>query len=91
VREICTSGSAGGLAGVISGGYPTYISTCYRRLLDWEELGIWEHIWLRSLGAWEQQGKLDRSQAYLDGSFMPARKRGSTSTIAGRSNAALST
>jgi hypothetical protein len=59
---------------VISWGYPTSIYTCYCRLLDWEELGIWEHIWLRFLSAWEQQGKLDRSQAYLDGSFMPAKK-----------------
>jgi len=47
-------------------------------------------VLLEGLG-WHQQGKLDRSQAYLYESFMPARKRASTSTIAGRSNAALST
>jgi hypothetical protein len=55
-------------------------STCHRRLQEWQDQGIWEHIWLTFLGALDRQGKLDWSQAFLDGSFVPAKKGERSST-----------
>jgi transposase len=66
-------------------------STCHRRLQEWQDQGVWEHIWLTFLGALDQQGKLDWSQAFLDGSFVPAKKGERTSPTAGRAKAAQST
>lgn len=51
-------------------------STCHRRLQKWQEVGVWEHIWLAFLSTLNQQGKLNWSQAFLDGSFVPAKKGG---------------
>lgn len=51
-------------------------STCHRRLQEWEREGVWEHIWLRFLGSLDTEGKLHWSQAFLDGSFVPAKKGG---------------
>jgi transposase len=66
-------------------------STCHRRLQEWQEQGVWEHIWVTFLGALDQQGKLDWSQAFLDGSFVPAKKGEWTSPMAGKVRAARST
>jgi transposase len=60
-------------------------STCWRRLHDWEEQGLWEKIWRTFLGELDAQGKLDWSETFADGSFAPAKKGGSAS---GRPNAA---
>lgn len=49
-------------------------STCHRRLLEWQKCGVWEHIWLKFLGTLDRQSKLDWSRAFLDGSFVPAKK-----------------
>jgi transposase len=49
-------------------------STCHRRLQEWQDQGVWKHLWLTFLGALDQQGKLDWSQAFLDGSFVPAKR-----------------
>ncbi|HZA21114.1 MAG TPA: transposase [Dehalococcoidia bacterium] len=66
-------------------------STCHRRLQEWQEQGVWEHIWLTFLGTLDQQGKLYWSQAFLDGSFVPAKKGERTLPMAGRARAARST
>ena len=63
-------------------------STCHRRLQEWQELGVWEHIWLRFLTILNQRGKVDWSQAFLDGSFVPAKKGERTSNTAGRARVA---
>lgn len=63
-------------------------STCHRRLGEWQALGVWEHIWARFLTVLDQRGKLDWSQAFLDGSFVPAKKGERISTTAGRARAA---
>lgn len=63
-------------------------STCHRRLQEWQEQGVWEHIWLMFLPTLDQQGKLDWSQAFLDGSFVPAKKGEWTSPMAGKARAA---
>src|SRR5215831_15676821 len=54
-------------------GAPT---TAWRRLKRWGEEGVWERIWRAALAALDQQGRLDWSIAFLDGSFAPAKKGG---------------
>jgi transposase len=49
-------------------------STCHHRLQEWQEQGVWERIWLTFLGWLDQQGKLHWTHAFLDGSFVPAKK-----------------
>jgi transposase len=48
--------------------------TCWRRLDQWQEDGTWEHIWRAFLTSLDEAGKLDWSRAFLDGSFVPAKK-----------------
>jgi transposase len=52
-------------------GSPT---TCWRRLKEWEEAGVWETLWRVVLSTLEAEEKLDWAQAFLDGSFVPAKK-----------------
>src|SRR5215470_6345305 len=54
-------------------GAPT---TVWRRLRRWGEDGICERIWHSALSRLDEQGKLDWSMAFLDGSFAPAKKGG---------------
>jgi transposase len=54
-------------------GAPT---TVWRRLRRWGEEGLWERIWRAALAALDQQGALDWTMAFLDGSFAPAKKGG---------------
>ena len=51
-------------------------TTCWRRLKEWEEAGVWETLWRVILSALEGEQKLDWAQAFLDGSFVPAKKGG---------------
>lgn len=48
--------------------------TAWRRLKRWEEDGTWESVWLRLLAGLDEAQKLDWTQAFLDGSFIPAKK-----------------
>jgi transposase len=54
-------------------GAPT---TVWRRLKRWGEEGVWERIWRAALAGLDQRGALDWSIAFLDGSFVPAKKGG---------------
>jgi len=49
-------------------------STCWRRLKQWEEEGVWLNAWRRLLGALAEEGLLKWDEAFLDGSFAPAKK-----------------
>jgi len=49
-------------------------STCWRRLQQWEEEGVWLQAWRTLLGALDQEGLLKWDEAFLDGSFAPAKK-----------------
>lgn len=49
-------------------------STCWRRLKEWEEQEIWLDIWRSFLSQLDADGALDWSEAFLDGSFAPAKK-----------------
>lgn len=48
--------------------------TAWRRLKQWEEAGVWEAVWRALLASLDAQGKLEWAQAFLDGSFVPAKK-----------------
>lgn len=49
-------------------------STCHRRLQEWQEQGVWERIWRAFLSTLDGEEKLDWSQAFVDGSFVQAKK-----------------
>jgi transposase len=49
-------------------------STCWRRLRDWEEQGIWLNIWRSFLSDLNERQQLNWSESFLDGSFAPAKK-----------------
>jgi transposase len=52
-------------------GAPT---TVWRRLKTWAEQGVWERIWRAALAALDVRGRLDWSRAFLDGSFVAAKR-----------------
>ena len=49
-------------------------STCWRRLKQWEDEGVWLNAWRALLGGLDQEGRLKWDEAFLDGSFAPAKK-----------------
>ena len=49
-------------------------STCWRRLRQWEEQGVWLDAWRALLGALDEQGLLRWDETFMDGSFAPAKK-----------------
>ena len=51
-------------------------STCWRRLQQWEDEGVWLNAWRALLGGLDQAGRLKWDEAFLDGSFAPAKKGG---------------
>ena len=58
--------------------YPSY-QTCHRRFQQWVQNGTVEKI-LRALAEdLEARGDIDLSEAFIDGTFAPARKGGSVS------------
>lgn len=56
--------------------YGSYV-TCWRRLDGWSQDGTWERIWRELLSRLDAEERLDWTRAFLDGSFVPA-KRGVT-------------
>jgi transposase len=55
-------------------------ATCWRRLRDWEQAGLWLKIWRAFLGELDEHGQLDWSETFGDGSFAPA-KKGATASV----------
>src|SRR5947207_3114343 len=49
-------------------------STCWRRLKQWEDEGVWLNAWRTLLGALDEEGLLKWDETFLDGSFAPAKK-----------------
>ena len=49
-------------------------STCWRRLRDWEEQGLWMKIWRAFLAELDEQDRLDWEETFADGTFFPAKK-----------------
>ena len=57
----------------------TSYSTCRRRLILWEEQGIWEKAWRAFLAELDEGGRLDWEETFADGSFASAKKGASAS------------
>jgi transposase len=55
--------------------YGSY-TTCWRWLERWSSDGTWERIWRSLLSQLEAAEKIEWAQAFLDGSFVPAKKGG---------------
>ncbi len=49
-------------------------ATCWRRLRDWDEQGVWLTIWRAFLAELNERQQLNWSESFLDGSFAPAKK-----------------
>jgi len=50
-------------------------ATCWRKLHRWEAEGRWERIWQALIQGLDEQGRLEEwSKAFLDGSFVPAKR-----------------
>ena len=54
-------------------------STCWRRLQQWEEQGLWLKIWRKFLSELDEQSQLDWEETFADGSFVSAKKGGAVS------------
>jgi transposase len=61
-------------------GYGIAATTAWRRLRRWEEDGTWERLWRAVLAALDNEEKLRWAEAFLDGSFVPA-KRGAPASV----------
>jgi transposase len=49
-------------------------STCWRRLRDWEERGIWEAAWRALLAELDEQQHLGWEEVFTDATFTAAKK-----------------
>ena len=54
-------------------------STCWRRLRQWEETGVWLKAWRALLGTLDQRGLVRWEECFLDATFFPAKKGASQS------------
>jgi transposase len=61
--------------------------TCWRRLRDWQEAGVWDALHRVLLDRLGEAGQIDWSRASLDCASIPA-KRGATSAVPTRRTAA---
>jgi transposase len=57
----------------LPGWYPSP-STCWRRLQQWEEQGVWLEIWRKFLSELDERSQLEWEETFADGSFAPAKK-----------------
>ena len=48
--------------------------TCWRRLRDWQQAGVWDALHRRLLDKLNLAGEIDWSRACVDGSSVPAKK-----------------
>jgi transposase len=53
--------------------YPS-ATTCWRRLREWEDAGVWLAIWRAFLSELDDAGQLDWHEVFADGTFSPAKK-----------------
>jgi len=49
-------------------------TTCWRRLKEWEEAGVWERLWQTLLRDLDGEGHLDLEETFGDATFIPAKK-----------------
>lgn len=53
--------------------FPSY-ATCWRRLQDWTEAGLWPRIWGRLVRMASDLKQLDWQHLVADGTFVPAKR-----------------
>jgi len=53
--------------------YP-HFSTCWRRLRDWYEAGVFKDMWRAFLSELDEEGILDWEESFVDATFIPAKK-----------------
>ncbi len=61
--------------------------TCWRRLRDWQQAGVWERLHHELLNRLGDAGRIDWSRACLDSAAVPA-KKGATRPVRTRRTAA---
>ena len=49
-------------------------STCWRRLRDWEEAGVFKNMWRAFLSELDAESVLDWAESFVDAMFSPAKK-----------------
>jgi transposase len=49
-------------------------STCYRRMVEWQEAGVWERLHARLLAELRAAGELEWSRAVADSSHVQAKR-----------------
>ena len=59
-------------------GFPS-ASTCWRRLVEWEQEGVLDDLFRAFLDTLDEQGVVDWNEVFIDASFFPAKKGASTS------------
>lgn len=47
-------------------------TTCWRRLLEWEDAGVFIHLWHAFIDELDQQGRTDWDELFVRGRFTPA-------------------
>jgi len=63
--------------------FPSY-ATCWRRLQDWTEAGLWPVLWKRLIQLADDLKQLDWRYLVADGSFVPATRGAPRSAAAAR-------
>ncbi len=53
--------------------YPPY-QTCHRRFQQWNRSGVWDKVLKRLAEHLHQEGKIDLSECFIDGTFSRAKK-----------------
>ena len=53
--------------------FPSY-PTCWRRLKQWTESGLFRKAWSRLINQLDREGRVDRSESMADGTFSSAKK-----------------
>ena len=53
--------------------YP-HPSTCWRRLREWHEAGVFKDMWRTFLSELDEEGILDWEESFVDATFVPAKK-----------------
>ena len=53
--------------------FPSY-PTCWRRLKQWTESGLFKRAWARLVNKLDREGKIDREESIADGTFSSAKK-----------------
>jgi transposase len=53
--------------------FPSYV-TCWRRLVKWSLMGVWDQAWQRLVRQLDEQGLVNWQESFADGTFASAKK-----------------